>query len=87
MTITCDCFFFTSVAVHIQDSSFLFMGRLLEGFGVGVISYTVCLPFSSLLVKTNYSSGIFMFIRLPTVKDYNPLVFFNRKFWFSQLKS
>ncbi|KAJ9703466.1 hypothetical protein PVL29_005004 [Vitis rotundifolia] len=24
-----------------QDSSFLYMGRLLEGFGVGVISYTV----------------------------------------------
>ncbi|AQK92398.1 Sugar transporter ERD6-like 6 [Zea mays] len=24
-----------------KDSSFLFMGRLLEGFGVGVISYTV----------------------------------------------
>lgn len=24
-----------------KDSSFLFMGRLLEGFGVGIISYTV----------------------------------------------
>jgi hypothetical protein len=33
----------------IQDSSFLFMGRLLEGFGVGVISYTVCCPFLLLL--------------------------------------
>ncbi|XP_022768985.1 sugar transporter ERD6-like 6 isoform X1 [Durio zibethinus] len=25
----------------LQDSSFLYMGRLLEGFGVGIISYTV----------------------------------------------
>lgn len=25
----------------VKDSSFLYMGRLLEGFGVGVISYTV----------------------------------------------
>jgi SP family facilitated glucose transporter-like MFS transporter 8 len=30
--------------LFVQDSSFLFMGRLLEGFGVGVISYVVCLP-------------------------------------------
>jgi len=28
---------------HVKDSSFLYMGRLLEGFGVGVISYTVWL--------------------------------------------
>lgn len=28
--------------VFLKDSSFLYMGRLLEGFGVGVISYTVC---------------------------------------------
>jgi hypothetical protein len=25
----------------LQDSSFLYMGRLLEGFGVGIISYVV----------------------------------------------
>lgn len=35
----CICF------LSMQDSSFLYMGRLLEGFGVGVISYTVCLQF------------------------------------------
>jgi MFS transporter, SP family, ERD6-like sugar transporter len=27
----------------LQDTSFLYMGRLLEGFGVGVISYVVSL--------------------------------------------
>jgi len=27
----------------LQDTSFLYMGRLLEGFGVGVISYVVCI--------------------------------------------
>jgi hypothetical protein len=27
----------------LQDTSFLYMGRLLEGFGVGVMSYVVCI--------------------------------------------
>ena len=31
-----------NVCFTIQDASFLYMGRLLEGFGVGIISYTVC---------------------------------------------
>ena len=30
-----------NVCFAIQDASFLYMGRLLEGFGVGIISYTV----------------------------------------------
>ncbi|RLN01013.1 sugar transporter protein [Panicum miliaceum] len=50
-----------------KDSSFLFMGRLLEGFGVGVISYTKQFT----LYRT---SDIFMFHRLPTIKDYGALV-------------
>ncbi|XP_037420796.1 uncharacterized protein LOC119285563 isoform X4 [Triticum dicoccoides] len=32
---------FRNLAFVLQDTSFLYMGRLLEGFGVGVISYTV----------------------------------------------
>lgn len=32
-----------SLLLVLQDSSFLFMGRLLEGFGVGIISYVVTL--------------------------------------------
>ncbi|CAL4909687.1 unnamed protein product [Urochloa decumbens] len=43
-----------------KDSSFLFMGRLLEGFGVGVISYTVCSSFV-LPQETIYSVGIATF--------------------------
>ncbi|XP_044340291.1 uncharacterized protein [Triticum aestivum] len=31
---------FRNLAFVLQDTSFLYMGRLLEGFGVGVISYT-----------------------------------------------
>lgn len=42
-----------------QDSSFLYMGRLLEGFGVGVISYTVRnLFFSELFVLLSISSSL-----------------------------
>lgn len=83
MIIIFECLF-TSDLVCIQDSSFLFMGRLLEGFGVGVISYTVCSTFLLPLSKNKLlCSGIFMFIRLPAVKDYNSLVFFGRKFCFS----
>lgn len=34
-------FIHTCIYNFVQDSSFLFMGRLMEGFGVGIISYTV----------------------------------------------
>jgi hypothetical protein len=30
-----------NVCSALQDTSFLYVGRLLEGFGVGVISYVV----------------------------------------------
>jgi SP family facilitated glucose transporter-like MFS transporter 8 len=33
-----------------KDTSFLYMGRLLEGFGVGIISYTVILNLTSYLL-------------------------------------
>ncbi|KVH99347.1 General substrate transporter [Cynara cardunculus var. scolymus] len=37
------------------DSSFLYMGRLLEGFGVGIISYTVNLLFSDVCSRKKLS--------------------------------
>lgn len=44
-----------------QDSSFLYMGRLLEGFGVGIISYTVnhffSISFQKQTLYKNYSKS------------------------------
>ncbi|KAL4585222.1 hypothetical protein LXL04_009838 [Taraxacum kok-saghyz] len=69
-----------------QDYSFLYMGRLLEGFGVGVISYTVnlSLPYFnisySLLSVTigillAYLMGLFLPWRVPAVIGTLPCIF------------
>jgi hypothetical protein len=45
MIICCPFSFSLLLNWFIQGSSFLFMGWLLEGFRVGIISYRVCCPF------------------------------------------
>jgi len=56
-----------SELVYFQDSSFLFMGRLLEGFGVGVISYTVCNSFVFPLIRNNLHCTELVTFSCPTI--------------------
>jgi len=37
--------------LYMQDASFLYMGRLLDGFGVGIISYVVCSMFCLIILQ------------------------------------
>lgn len=43
--------FFDVITLWLQDSSFLYLGRVLTGFGVGVISFTVPVYISEIAPK------------------------------------